>query len=113
MASENFTRSNSAGFSATSEAQINIELTVRYLNSSGMAIQYQLTPSGPALSQVTHSWKNTASRAGLELVSEYRVGSESLGHELNKIVNCEASRGDEPLLVAAKWQQHCVEEMGK
>lgn len=111
MASQNFTRSHSTGFDATSEAQINVNLHVTSLNRTGLTIQYQLTTSGLPLTSLSHTWKRTS--AGLDLVSQYQIGNVGLGASFNQLVNCQVSRGDDPLVVAGKWQHHTVEEFGK
>eukprot|EP00878_Enallax_costatus_P009321 GHUV01009741.1.p1 GENE.GHUV01009741.1~~GHUV01009741.1.p1 ORF type:complete len:279 (+),score=32.95 GHUV01009741.1:109-945(+) len=111
IASRGFTRGDSAGFNAQSEAQININLKVKKLSRTGLTIQFQLIGAGTPLTDLSHTWSNTAD--GLAITSVYTIGNESLPPALNHLVNCQASRNDDPQVVAAKWQQHTVEEFGK
>lgn len=111
MASQPFTRSNSSGFDAVSEAQINVNLQVRFLNRTGLTIQYQVSATGAPLTQLSHTWNRSS--AGLSLLSRYQIGNVTLGAAFNQLVNCAVTRGDDPLVVAAKWQHHTVEEFGK
>jgi hypothetical protein len=109
IASRNFTRPDFKGFNATTEAQINLNMTVRSLNSSGLTLSF--VTFGYEMTQLRHTWKNTAK--GLDVVSELWVGNPSLGATANQFVNCAFSRHDDPLVVARKLQQHTVEEFGK
>jgi hypothetical protein len=109
MASKNFTRREFSGFNASSEAQINLNMTVRSLNSSGLTLSYLF--AGIETTKLQHTWQNTA--RGLNVTTQMWIGNPTLSADLNKIVNCAFSRGQDPLAVARNLQRHTVEEFGK
>ncbi|WIA08612.1 hypothetical protein OEZ86_011203 [Tetradesmus obliquus] len=108
VASKNFTRKDFQGFNASSEAQINLNMSVRSLNATGLTLSYVIY--GFEMTKLTHTWRNTAK--GLDVTSELWVGNPSLQPQLNQVANCAFSRGQDPLAVARKLQQHTVEEFG-
>jgi hypothetical protein len=109
LASKNFTRKNYKGFNASIEAQINLDMTVKSLNSTGLTISY--VSVGVETTKLQHTWQNTAQ--GLNVTTQMWIGNPALRADLNKQINCGFSRGQDPLSVARKLQQHTVEEFGK
>lgn len=110
MASRNFTRGRSAGFNSTTEAQVNTELRVKVLNKKGLTLQFRALGTEP-LTTLTHTWFDTPD--GLMVRSQFWIGNAGFGKILNRLINCQFSRGEDPLVVANKWQQHNVQEFGK
>jgi hypothetical protein len=108
MASKNFTRRDFRGFNASSEAQINLNMTVRSLSSTGLTLSYVI---GVETTKLQHTWQNTV--GGLSVTTQMWIGNPTLPAILNQQINCAFSRGQDPRAVARKLQQHTVQEFGK
>jgi hypothetical protein len=110
MASKNFTFSRFSGFNAPSEAQVNINVTVAALSTT--RLEFQLELFGAQLTKNTHTWKNIAGNR-VNVTTTFQIGNPTLPPDINKLVNCGFSRGEDPLVVARKLQLHAIQEFGK
>eukprot|EP00775_Hariotina_reticulata_P011664 gene11664-11807_t len=106
-ASRRYTRSNFRGFEA--EPQVNINVTVVQLNKAGL--KFQLKLFGFGITSSTHTWRTIPGRR-VNITTVFAIGDPSLPADINKLVNCGFSRGQEPLAVARKLQLHIIEEFG-
>jgi hypothetical protein len=109
-ASRGFTFSSFRGFNATSEAQVNVNVSVAALNSTGL--HFQLSMFGVDLTSNTHTWNNLPGNR-VHITTTFQIGNPILPADINKLINCGFSGGEDPLVTARKLQLHAIEEFGK
>lgn len=108
IASKAFTYSSYKGFDAPSEAQLNQDMVVSRLDGGGLTLQLRLLST--VLTKGEHTWSNSPQGARVKTV--FKIGSPSLGSSFNRVINCQFSRNEDPLVMARKLQLHAVQEFG-